>query len=314
MYQDLSVILHTRLITRKIEDDIITELKAGKPITTLINIDGRDYIKDLTVLSHGTDKIKNTNIGESDLVIKPEEPMIDLGYCDSVELGDKQSFFNGFYYDEVVLNALRQNVKHLYETALQESKTTDGFSVKAVGYRRRLAMINMKSVTYYVGGETTISQEMNKDVVDDAVKAVDSAIRHGIVKGCNITTLSILKDMINEITNPVEKAVAEIFFNGFKDVAKTVFRNAGYDNYDFSDAQKLLDAETFDTLDIENSSLMVDAIINTCIKDDLVFDLESKTFTDTVINSANTDIEIVRVVTDLLTLLISGNQLIVSMR
>ena len=314
MYQDLSVVLHTRLITRKIEDDMITELKAGKPIVNLINIDGRDYIKDLIVLSGGTNKIKNTAISENDFVIKPENPMIDLGYCDSVELGEKQSFFNGFYYDEVILNTLRQNVKHLYETALQESKTTDGFSIKAVGYRRRLAMINMKSVTYYVGGETSISQEMNKDVVDDAVKAVDSAIRHGIVKGCNITTLSILTDMVNGITNPVEKAIAEIFFNGFKDVARTVFRNAGYENYTLSDAEELLDEKTFKELDTDNADLMVDAIINTCIKHDLVFDLESKTFTDTVINSANTDIEIVRVVTDLLTLLISGNQLIVSMR
>ena len=309
MYQDLSVILNTTVITRTIEDNIARELKDGEPITELFNIDGRHYIEDLWVKDSSGAITNKTEEG-----YKPQNPYLNLGYCENVELGVKHSVFNGFYYDKNIFAKLKQNVEFLYKDAMEQSKSTSGFSIKAVGYRKRLAMINMKSVTYYVGGETHMSQEMNKDVIDDAVKAVDSAMNHGIIRGCSVTTMQSINELYNTEEDSVKKEVYNIFLRGFEDVATTLFRNAGYDKYTAQQKDEILSSDTVSELKYNDQDTLIGAIIETCINTGKVFDLETKTFTDKVINSANTDIEIVKVITDLLGLLVSGNQLILSMR
>ena len=56
----------------------------------------------------------------------------------------------------------------------------------------------------------------------------------------------------------------------------------------------------------------IDLIVNRSIKTGLVFDLENKTFSDSIINSAATDIEILTAIIDLISILITGNQLVMT--
>ena len=57
---------------------------------------------------------------------------------------------------------------------------------------------------------------------------------------------------------------------------------------------------------------LLDLIITISVKKNAVFDLETKAFSLDIINSANTDIQVLIASMDLITLLINGNQLVIT--
>ena len=87
--------------------------------------------------------------------------------------------------------------------------------------------------------------------------------------------------------------------------------------------------ETFDILneginsyfkanqDVERNTVhwdidIIDVLIDQSIKNSVVFDLSTNGYNKDVINSAATDIEVLTAVVDLMSILITGNQLIVT--
>ena len=132
-----------------------------------------------------------------------------------------------------------------------------------------------------------------------------------------------------------------ILYYGFIDVYKTVLNNAYEDKLlnenddietayaefvsayemnigDFSnikwDDELLNKSLRISRDDKENEFTLIDVIIRYSILSHQVFDVSKKEFTKNVINSSQTDKEVLKATIDLISLLIVGNQMVVTMR
>ena len=47
-----------------------------------------------------------------------------------------------------------------------------------------------------IGADSELSQKMEKDAIDDAIKAANSSFTHGVVQGCNLTLIKIITSTI----------------------------------------------------------------------------------------------------------------------
>jgi hypothetical protein len=79
----------------------------------------------------------------------------------------------------------------------------------------------------------------------------------------------------------------------------------------FESAFRAVYSRTFDNRVGKYESSDVEQYANNCIMNDKVYDLVKEEYSDKIINSAKTDIEILTAVVDLLGILISGNQVVI---
>ena len=204
--------------------------------------------------------------------------------------------------------------------------------------------------TIEVGASSEFSQTYLKDAVDDAVKAAESAYNNGIVLGCHVTLLGCLNDIREKCidTLPQDRRrskeayefLIDILIDGFKSVFHTVLDNRSsmtisYENPDATDypldlMDKLCELtgfeHLFDGVDVRKVRDIFDNIIEVGdvtydVNDILIelavglqntLDLGKEEFNTEVINSAATDKEILTATIDLIALLITGNQLVIS--
>ena len=190
-----------------------------------------------------------------------------------------------------------------------------------------------------VGGDSELSQKLLKDAVDDAIKAASSAFDNGIVNGCNVDMMRAIRDTMNECENADELdersksiylTLLNILNDGFRDVYKTVLSNA-FDNVDIVHLREfneffgkpILKLNEDDEPDIESYDYWMytsqpipihDVIVSHSISEGKVFDVSTREFVTTVINSSKTDEEILVATIDLIGLLISGNQMVITQK
>ena len=188
------------------------------------------------------------------------------------------------------------------------------------------------------------------DAVDDAVKAAASAFNNGIVKGCNTSLISCIIAIayFHTLTKDnLRWKVASIMARGFIEVQKRVLTNAfpevsqkrfnieEIDSDDFRnvfkdtfgiDFKSVFDRETpidiikhiteiYDPIYDDMNEVrfdVYDIVAGYAIYKDEVFDVTTKQYTDSVVNSVETDIEIMKSVSDLISILINGNQMVVA--
>jgi hypothetical protein len=195
-----------------------------------------------------------------------------------------------------------------------------------------------------VGADSELSQSMFKDAVDDAVKAAESAFKHGIVMGCNLNLLQILDELRLSETDELNKILLGILYYGMTSMYSTVLTNA-FNDYKFAYDESLNDVDivdqflscvkhklprinisvfrdkeaiktAIDKLGYDDDSLIPihSVIIEYSKITNQVFDLSTLSFTDDVINSVQTDIEILKATIDLMAILIVGNQMVVTQK
>lgn len=178
-------------------------------------------------------------------------------------------------------------------TELKELNNDSGQFVRIYELRKRLATISKKLVTIYVGGYNEANRKSDKELIDDAVNACKSAIKNGYVIGGNLIIHQALENILNrEETSDIFKAVAGVVDEAFRLVLKDVFGN----KYD---------------LENPKDSDLVDSIIDICRTENKMYDLIGQTYTDTdIINPADTDIEILKHATSIISLILTSNQFI----
>ena len=202
--------------------------------------------------------------------------------------------------------------------------------------------LNMKMGTIHVGADTDFSRNFVKDVVDDCVRAADSAYRNGVIKGCHVSIMRAIEDYISEISsvdiinkNGKKKLlIAQAFYDSYKNVYKRILLNGSERNPEINSSMTHVDIlnlfeKTFlekpDHLDLSVFETVRDLTMNECeiptlydfiieysIITNKVYDFNYMDFTDLVINSTATDREIFKSAIDLIGLIITGNQLIIS--
>lgn len=141
----------------------------------------------------------------------------------------------------------------------------------------------------HVGGNSTLEVRSTKDLVEDAVKACESAFEHGYNIGGNLCIPFIIKQML----------VVEDCYKDEKE--KRTLLNILYHAF----------IDTFKTILIKGENKEnIDTIIDECLGGPKLkcYDLVKREYSDEIINSCMTDIEILKATTSIVSLLISSNQ------
>ena len=149
-------------------------------------------------------------------------------------------------------------------------------------------------------------------------------------KAVNFGLENIEKDENFSVT--VDYILLKILYGGFYDVYKTVLINSDGDDKVIKDIEEFKstynsycnNTKAFDELDSDSIEKILDMtlddfsfydiIIHYSICTHQVFDVSTKKFTNRVINSSQTDEEILKATIDLISLLITGNQMVVTQR
>lgn len=285
-------------------------------------------------------------------IFGPDNNKYRLGYARDISLGMKQSVFHEFFYDEARYNVALQDAKRDLEEMEEKYKNLGTYNTDVSNAQSRYYSLGLKMGLIQVGGEGELSRKCLKDSVDDAVRAAASAYDHGVIYGCNTTLIATIFEMYNEemcTEEPDENKLLllNILLEGFLDVYRTLLANAFPDEtiYDitsdatlsspkevmtlvteFLDHRFTTDNNPFDYED-EYFACALDKIFNRYgsinyhdliiyygIEKHAVFDISKKQYSRKVINSAQTDLEVLKATVDLITLLIVSNQMLVTQK
>lgn len=352
LIEDFAVLCNTYVIDRALESSIMDDLQSGKNIYEIFNIYNRDNIpgiysgfldcNDMAIGKYirGQDTIPE-GCHEPELV----ENFIPLGYVKDCSLGLKDSLFHDFYYNENRYNAIYKDAEVDLEEKEKKYQKLGTFNLEVSQAQERLYGLNLKMGIIEVGADSELSQKLIKDSVDDAIKAAASAFKYGVILGCNINLIQSIQEVLedklfeNEDLSNVDKTLFDILINGFRDVYRTVLLNAieeeefkvntaapiSYGNqissflsyFDFPDKSAFNMACNLSASITEGRIATIklsDIIINYSLLTNQVYDVTTNSFSHKIINSFQTDQEILKATIDLISLLIVGNQMVVTQK
>ena len=288
-----------------------------------------------------TKTIDNGEVVDNVRISLFDEFNIRCGYAGSVRISMEESdgaVFNDLIYDKEIYDRTIRNIEVDLEESVRKNENLGTLDFHSDRIRTRLFKLKMKIGSIEVGGVSQLSIDMLKDSVDDTVKATSSAFYNGIVKGCSVSTLRAINyARKSEGLNDVERLIINCIFNGFKNLYKSLLNSRYHyignkeliltENTTYQEIYKVLvDDYKLNLGDEYNVLPLISRVIEedgdeiTSIYELLIFmsmhknsaiDLTTGEFNEDVINTARTDKEVMIASTDLIGLLITGNQLIV---
>ena len=173
---------------------------------------------------------------------------------------------------------------------------------------KRIVSLAGRLVTIYVGGDSEIEKKNKMYLFEDAVLAVKSALAHGIIFGGNLIIPILVKNYYTRFSNILMEN-SEI---SSREEAGDLI-NLISDSFLYS-FMRVLDNKfnSNPNSDIMNEQSKI--IANNCISDDSIYNLLTRKFellnSTSIINSAETDIQIMKSVFSIITLLVTSNQML----
>lgn len=214
----------------------------------------------------------------------------------------------------------------------------------------RIMQLKMKNYTYYVGADSLLQKQIIWDSIDDVIKCVRSAIKFGIVPGCQLTLIRACEYLVSSIvewpiTDPdvldnmdmhtrLKVEITSIIHAALQDVYSLVLHGAnglgmvklqpGWDHVQENafkdltpeDVEKLSEESKTNLINKASEKIRNDArrhaqkVIRESMDTMTVFDVETLDFSDKIITSAETDMMVMTAASELVKILISGNQCI----
>lgn len=277
------------------------------------------------------------------------EDYIPIGFVRDAACGLETSKFSGFEYDEKRYQDVLNDAEESLKKAIQKYSQLGTFNIEISNAQKRLHALKMKMGVIEVGGNSDLSQKLLKDAVDDTVKACASAYENGVILGCNVSLLRVINEvysqysLLNRKEDELSTILLSILNEGFRSVYKTVIENAfddimipidennicdsfmmvanKYIHYESIADKTILEQAIWDSVNQTKESgrenedyycSLFDVIINYSIKANVVYDLDKFAFSTSIINSTETDKEVLIATSDLMSLLIAGNQLLIN--
>jgi hypothetical protein len=265
--------------------------------------------------------------------------------------------FNGpFVYNQNIYEAHVRDAREELDEKNKKYQKLGTFNFEVSQAQDRLYSLMLKMGVIEIGADSELSQKMEKDAIDDAIKAAASSYAHGVVQGCNLTLIEIIGDMLNNPDNDdLTNLLLNILYTGYIDVYKTVLNNVfgnpiignaikdnqedvitnfknfinkltKYKNMNYSDifdiniVREIVEGLYLKTRSKENVWMddcnisVQDIIIMYSLKVDKVFDVSTFKYSNDIINSVETDENILKATIDLISLLMAGNQLVLTSR
>lgn len=272
MYKDLSVLLGGKVVT----ENVINE-----------------YVKS-RVPQEERDKTYDPRLnGEVNEYISVD-PQDYLGHVNKVTLGKRYSLFQDFTKTnkhELELAVSDADSKLAAQEAVDNELNT--LNHDAIDLRERVMKLKCKTAIIKAGGSTTLEKGANYDLLEDAVKAAESAYKNGYNLGGNLAiTLAVEDILVEHYQDVLELELEDIdvwILNGikksFENVLQTVIDNG---QLDYS----------------------VEEIINQARHTGKCLNIVTGEYDGSVINPAMTDIEILKGTASIVSLMLSSNQYI----
>lgn len=228
---------------------------------------------------------------ESEIV---ENNTIDdyIGCVENMVIGDKTTFIQGFTHrNENMYQKIVDDAASKYNKMLIDNQNKAIVDIKLNEHKQRLTKLRCNMGIISVGGVTSLEKTARTDLVEDAIKACESAYTSGFNIGGNLIIPWVIRNRILNSDEKMDSDIYEMYImiaDAFANVFKKVLRN----RY------------------VDNAEADIDQIINTCITSDtpVCYDLISEKYSEDIINSCETDIEILKATASIISLLISSNQ------
>ena len=229
--------------------------------------------------------------------ITSETVMEYVGTVDSMIISEKTTFIRGFtnrninLYEKAVADATNK-----YNKSLDENQKRGIVDIKLNELKQRMTKLYGHMGIIHVGGNSELEKTANFDLVEDAVKACESAFTHGYTIGGSLIIPYIINNMMEENKNDhtcMEEYEYEMFAiikKAFLNVFKTILRNK--------------------YTELEMNDDFFTGIIDKCMNSEepICYDLIHDTYSKDIINSCETEIEILKATASIISLLNSSNQ------
>lgn len=212
-----------------------------------------------------------------------------------------------------ILNFAKKELQDILDHVNYEAKS---YSAKVYDARSRIMQLEMKNYIYYIGADSELQRQIIKDAVDDVIKCLRSAIKNGVVPGCQISIVraaGMVKDdnntdMIKNIAtidldaNELECEICDLIIAACKDTYIRVLQGPNETGLD-----TIIDKDERIPIEQRRISKALE-VVNESLTKYKVFDLETLDFNSSIITSAETDTMVLTAASELIKILISGNQ------
>ena len=216
-----------------------------------------------------------------------------FGTCDAVSVGSDNIEFHGFKnMNAPMVEVHRQDAEDHFRRELDSIENARYISKDYIASKDRKARIACKSAIIYVGGHSNLEKKLNDDALDDAIHACQSTLTYGYNLGNNLAIIkAIRKELENESQfddkeRRIYHEIAYLLSKAFVRVNYWIHRN------------KHPDIKLSEVIDIVEDSIQK----NQC------FDLNTDEYSDNIINSCRTDIEVLRSAISIIGTIMSSNQ------
>lgn len=233
-----------------------------------------------------------------------------LGYCKGFSsYYDRTSFVEGSGAQENVL--LRQEE---IKERIKEIECIDDHldrTMQLTRLKSRLASLNSTVATIYIGGNTETEKNTKKYLIDDAVHACKSALSNGTVCGGNLTIPKLIRKYERVLIQEFKDKYGEKRLNTFIKLLLAI-------NESFSNVYlKILNNKGInkdEANDILENCLLDNVIYNIREEEYEYYEINANNKDDkktNIINSCETDIEILKTVMSILGLVATSNQFVI---
>lgn len=211
-----------------------------------------------------------------------------MGTCDTVQITNRTTRLIGRNCTD---KELEDRINYIEDNISVLKKQNDpSLDFRIFQLEKRKANLNSKIVNYFVGGDTEIEKNTRKYLIEDSIFACKAALKTGIVSGGNLTIPRIIKSTDNKSTDILYNTLTDLVCKSFTKCYENVLSN------------KFIDEDK------------TNKIIDVCFEDDTIYNLKTDKYEDinktNIINSALTEIEIMKAVFSIIGILVTSNQYI----
>jgi len=308
--------------------------------------DDENELKDLSIILNGKilstddmkkvignpefnpDKLAEDTLGNKIAGENEEDYYRWIGYASHASL----SIYNGAIFtpkdienNEAYYTACAQAKIELDNIAASVSNDQKAYSLKIYHAEKRISRLNMNTYIYYVGANSSLQKQILDDSVDDVIKCIKSAVKHGTVPGCQLTLIEAAKEYMKSFTDKLNNnqmreidficiEVASIIIGALIDTYHRVL--TGPDGMGIlrslcewpkTSGDEQQDAELWKAF-CKDGEQKATEVIDESIRRHQVFDIENLEYSDNIITSAETDIMVLKSAAELIKILVTSNQ------
>lgn len=241
----------------------------------------------------------------------------------------------GIDEDEEYQNILRSAENDLQTIMDNTSLERQAYAAKIYKARARVLQLKMKNYIYYVGADSQLQKQILSDSIDDVIKCLRSATKAGTVPGCQISIMRACLEIgrdLDQNYNPdtpdpdtvLKSYIVNLIYNACRGVYQRIIHGPDGDGILKTMPRRIpdvpdgaTDEEMTEEWNKVHKEMVHDAIVkgNSIIEKSIelneVYDMELLEYNPGIITSAETDVMVLTAASELVKILISGNQAVI---